>query len=114
MVILCFLLISGCVDYAQVRSSAPIASVTSRKPMTAAASCMVAALNHSFDRRFSHRIDTIEPGRVVEVVPQQTVNLYGETYFVRVTQTDRGSRIDSFGPAMPGWSALRTAPNNCA
>ncbi len=102
------------------RGSPPAASWTARRALDDAATCVVAALNEEMRSQsalspsITHQVQTIEPGRVYEVVPQQTLTVAAEIYFVRLAaMPPSATRIELFSVAT--WtSRLERAVAKCA
>jgi hypothetical protein len=85
-----------------VRGDAPVWSATSRHSLNDTSACVVAALNKTFHSdtpvlspSITHQIQIIEPNRVFEVLPQQTITVGAELYIVRLTaEGPNATRID--------------------
>lgn len=86
---LCAVLLGGCVS---TRGSEPKASWMAAGDLNASAACVVAALD-GVDTSLTHHVQTIVPGQVVEVAPQQTITVGNELYYARLTREPHGTRI---------------------
>lgn len=86
--------VAGCVS---ARNLGPIQSWDATASADELATCLVPALliKHSFpgDPDITHKVDTIVPGKVYEVQPQQTITLGVERYFVRLTVKESGGTL---------------------
>lgn len=84
------------------RGDPPYRTWTSTKSIDDAATCLVRELN-ARNKHFSwdapdttHQIQIIEPNRIYEVLPQQTLIFAGEAYYFRVERISSGSRLSLF------------------
>jgi len=99
------------------RNGPPTATAFAASSIDAAASCIVDALNkaqHSDTPALvpsvTSYVQVILPGRVYEVMPQQTIVMTGEAYFVRLTaETPTRTRIEAFGIGVFGPIVSRAA-----
>lgn len=78
--------------------------------MSAAAVCIVRGLNSIGG--FTHSISIIEPDRVLEVAPQQTITIGAERYFVRITAGEP-IRIELFNTLVGVGDKLKTVISRC-
>lgn len=106
------LLLAGCANITP-RGEPPTWSGTARRSLNDTTTCVITALNGR-DRAVTHSAQIIDPDRVFEITPQQTLIAAGEVYFVRLTATGPAStQIDLHG--ITGWrSRLQAVVAPCA
>jgi len=80
--------LAGC-EALTVRGSAPTGEWTSRRTLDEAAGCVVRAFD-SVNTRITHAIQIKVPGRVYEIVPQQTLTVGAEIYYARL-EAEKGN-----------------------
>lgn len=104
-------LLAGC-SLMSVRGQAPVWTSTSNKPLNTAVSCVIAGLNTVEPGNLTHSAQIIEPDRVLEVAPQQTITIGAEIYFVRLTALSAtATRLDlNSAPAWTGRLQAAIAP----
>lgn len=112
---LCAISAASCVS---ARNGEPSKTWESNKSVDALATCLVPALliKHTFpgDPDVTHYLQTIIPGRVYEVQPQQIITLGVERYFVRLTVKEGGAtHVELFADSAYRQHALN-AVNSCA
>ena len=102
------LLLAGCASLT-ARGSDPVFAGRSAAGLDATAGCLVTELDRAMASRFAlepsitHKIVLIQPGKVVEVSPQQEITIGAEVYFARVTATGpRSASVEFFANA--AWS----------
>jgi len=84
------------------RGDPPYKTWSSNKSIDDVSACLVRELNArnkhaSWDApNTTHQIQIIEPNRVYEVLPQQTIILTGEAYYFRVEKMGAGSALSLF------------------
>jgi uncharacterized lipoprotein len=90
-------LLAGCVS---ARNYDAVKTWRSTKDADSLAACLVPALliKHTFpgDYDITHHVETVVPGKVFEVRPQQTITVGVEQYFVRLTVADSGTDVALF------------------
>lgn len=88
--------LAGCAAMT-ARGTPPIWTGASRTDLNQTASCVIKNLNaamHSdnpLSTSFTHQAAIIDPDRVLEVAPQQTITIGAEVYFVRLTATSKSN-----------------------
>jgi hypothetical protein len=95
-------LLLGACSTMSVRSDAPVWSATARHSLNDTSACVVKALNTAFHSdvpliapSITHQVQVIEPNRVFEVLPQQTITIGAELYIVRLTaESPNTTRVD--------------------
>lgn len=77
--------------------------VTSKRDLNQSVSCLIGALNKAFAttnplaNSITHQAVIIEPGKVMEIAPQQVITVGAEVYFVRLTAISANStRLELF------------------
>ncbi len=94
------LALAGCAHITP-RDNEPSVTLHSSASLDDTAACVVRSLNTQMHTNnplgvsITHKTEIIEPGRVYEVSPQQTITLTAEIYFIRLTAVQpSGTRID--------------------
>lgn len=114
--------LTGC-SALTARGTPPIWTGASQFDLNQTVSCVIKGLNvathsdsplASLGTRITHQAVIIEPDRVMEVAPQQTITVGAEIYYVRLTAVSKShTNIKLFGPAT--WSErLRGGVVACA
>ena len=105
--------LAGC-SLMSVRGQAPVWTSTGNKSLNASVSCVIAGLNSVEPGTLTYSAQIIEPERVFEVTPQQTLTIGAEIYFVRLTALSATTTKIDLNSA-PGWTArLKNAIAPCA
>lgn len=87
-------IVGGC-SLLTARGTPPAHQITSAKPIEQAIACLIPAMNAV--EGLTHAAAIIEPGRVFEIAPQQTITVGAEIYFVRVsTGSARATEVELF------------------
>lgn len=104
--------LAGC-STLTARNTTPIWTVAAHRNLDDTSACVVKALNTVSDG-ITHKIETIEPHRVFEVLPQQTLTIGAEIYIVRLISTGPTlTQIELQSTAL--WSGkLSSAMSGCA
>ena len=98
--------------YITPRGGSPYFTFHSSQTLGDASGCVVRTLNSEMQPRITHAIQVTDPGRAVEVIPQQTLVIGGEVYYVRVTSSGHGSDVQLYSVAT--WSKrLANAISGC-
>jgi len=102
-----------------LRNDPPAATFTASTGLDETATCLVRALNEDNPRallpgpHLTHQVQIVEPGRVYEVLPQKTIVVGGEVYFIRATALPSGgTQIEPF--AIGTWRGVKEAAESCA
>ena len=96
------LALMGCVGVVTPRNSPPVASYAVAATPDEVITCLVPAMNAAIrgmwlEPDWTQHVDTIIPGEVWEVLPQQKAIIgTGELYLVRVTMQPSGSRVELY------------------
>jgi hypothetical protein len=112
------LILAGCAG-AQFRDTRPTATWTGKRPIGDTVACVQSALDENARRtgpltqNIKHRIETVEPERVYQIIP----DVWGgsELYFARVrSEAPERTTIELFVPAIQYNAPLRDALAKCA
>jgi hypothetical protein len=112
------LVLAGCAG-AQFRNTRPTATWTGTRPIGDTVACVQSALDSNarltgpLTRNLKHRIETVEPERVYQVIPDVWDGI--DLYFARVRSEGPGrTTIELFIPTMEYNAPLRDALAKCA
>ena len=118
VVVLVCLILAGCAG-AQFRNTRPTATWTGKRPIDETVACVQRALDDNarltgpLTQNIKHRVETVEPERVYQIIPDMLGGK--ELYFARVRSEGPGrTTIELFIPAMQYNAPLRDAVAKCA
>lgn len=75
--------ITGCAELT-ARGRDPIFTALAHTGIESAAGCLVTQFDRAFNGR-THKVVIIQPGRILEVSPQQEITIAAERYFARLS-----------------------------
>ncbi len=111
-VLLLTISVAGCGAFT-TRGDPPIWTGISNRALNATASCIIAGLNTVEPGHVTHSAQIIEPDRVLEIAPQQTLTIGAEIYFVRLTAISNNSTKIELNSIQTWTSRLQAAIASC-
>lgn len=116
--VLACLILGGCAG-AQFRNTMPTDSWTGNRPIEETVACVQRALDENakltgpLTKNFVHRVQTVESGRVYEIIPD--VWFGSDLYFARVRSESPGrTKIELYVPTMQYNKPLHDLLAKCA